>query len=262
MLLLVGLGNPGPKYENNRHNIGFMAVDNLIRRHSSFTPWKRKFNALISEGRLDGPSCTEKVILLKPQTYMNDSGQAVGEALRFYKLSAEDVIVIYDELDIAPGRLKIKTGGGHGGHNGLRSLDAHIGKDYHRIRLGIGHPGDKNKVASYVLGDFPKADQKIIEPQLEAVIEHLPNFIHDLTTSLASGKSAAQASGKFMTKVSVQPTPPKNKATPTPAENSPRNHPKNDKIKASQAKEKNEEKSLTSLAAAFQMAKDKLNNNK
>ncbi|HRP78708.1 MAG TPA: aminoacyl-tRNA hydrolase, partial [Aquamicrobium sp.] len=136
MLLIAGLGNPGPKYENNRHNVGFMAADAIARRHS-FSPWSRKFQGLIAEGRIGG----EKVLLIKPQTFMNLSGQSVGEAMRFHKLSPADLIVLYDELDLAPAKVRIKTGGGAGGHNGIRSLDAHCGKDYRRVRIGIGHPG-------------------------------------------------------------------------------------------------------------------------
>ena len=174
MLLLVGLGNPGPKYEKNRHNIGFMAVDDIVRRHS-FGPWKARFHGQIAEGRLGG----EKVLALKPTTFMNESGRAVGEALRFYKLEAADVIVIYDELDVAPGKIKVKQGGGHGGHNGLRSLDAHIGKEYWRVRLGIGHPGDKAKVHGHVLGDFAKAELPTTERVIDAVSGALPALIEE-----------------------------------------------------------------------------------
>lgn len=168
MLVLAGLGNPGPKYAANRHNIGFMAADAIVRRHSSFGPWQKKFNAEICEGRLEG----EKVLLMKPQTFMNVSGQAIGEALRFYKLGPEDLIVFYDELDLAQGKVRIKTGGGSGGHNGIKSIDAHCGKDYRRVRLGIGHPGAKERVHGHVLGDFAKADQAWLDPLLDAVGEH------------------------------------------------------------------------------------------
>ncbi|WP_425417402.1 aminoacyl-tRNA hydrolase [Oricola indica] len=168
MLVIAGLGNPGPKYAANRHNIGFMAADAIVRRHASFSPWQKKFNAEISEGRLEG----EKVLVIKPLTFMNNSGQAVGEALRFYKLGPEDLVVLYDELDLAPGKVRIKTGGGSGGHNGIRSIDAHCGKDYRRVRLGIGHPGSKERVHGYVLGDFAKADQEWLDTLLETVGEH------------------------------------------------------------------------------------------
>ncbi|MEO1748791.1 MAG: aminoacyl-tRNA hydrolase [Pseudomonadota bacterium] len=165
MKIIVGLGNPGAKYAGNRHNIGFMAADAIVRRHSSFSPWQRKFSAEISEGRLDG----EKLLIIKPQTFMNLSGQSVGEAMRFYKLGPDAISVFYDELDLAPGKVRIKTGGGHGGHNGIKSMDAHCGKDYHRVRLGIGHPGSKERVNGHVLGDFAKADHAWLEPLLDAI---------------------------------------------------------------------------------------------
>jgi PTH1 family peptidyl-tRNA hydrolase len=163
MRLIVGLGNPGAKYARNRHNIGFMAVDAIQERHSTFAPWRSRFQAEVSEGMLDG----EKVLLMKPQTFMNESGRAVGEAARFFKISPADVVVLYDELDLAPGKVRVKTGGGSGGHNGIRSIDAHLGKDYVRVRMGIGHPGHKDRVTSHVLGDFSKADQDWLTPLLE-----------------------------------------------------------------------------------------------
>jgi len=164
MLIIAGLGNPGAKYAGNRHNIGFMAVDEIVRRHG-FSPWRKKFQAEVSEGLLGG----ESVLLMKPQTYMNESGRAVGEAMRFYSLGAQDIVVLYDELDLAPGKVRVKTGGGPGGHNGIRSIDAHCGKDYRRVRLGIGHPGSKDRVTGYVLGDFAKADAEWLDPLIEAV---------------------------------------------------------------------------------------------
>ncbi len=174
MLLLVGLGNPGNKYHNNRHNIGFMAVDEIGHRHN-FSASKPKFQGLLSEGRLG----REKALILKPQTYMNLSGQSVGEAARFYKISPADIFVFHDELDIPAGKIKFKTGGGHAGHNGLRSLDQHLGKDYHRIRLGIGHPGDKDAVTGHVLGDFAKADQTWLEDLLDAISYAAPALTDD-----------------------------------------------------------------------------------
>ncbi|WP_292896795.1 MULTISPECIES: aminoacyl-tRNA hydrolase [unclassified Nitratireductor] len=185
MLLIAGLGNPGQQYERHRHNVGFMAADAIARRHS-FSSWSKKFNALVAEGRVGG----EKVLLMKPQTFVNLSGQAIGEAMRFYKIGLEDLIVFYDELDLAPGKLRIKTGGGSGGHNGIKSIDAHCGKDYRRVRIGIGHPGDKARVNAHVLGDFAKADQSWLEPLLDAVADHI--------AMLAEGDEAG-----FMNRVSL-----------------------------------------------------------
>lgn len=167
MIILAGLGNPGAQYQKNRHNIGFMAVDAIQRRHA-FSPWAKKFKGEISEGTLAG----EKVMLIKPQTFMNLSGESVGEAMRFYKLGPEDIVAIYDELDLMPGKARIKTGGGHGGHNGIKSLDAHCGLNYRRLRLGIGHPGDKSKVHNHVLGDFAKSDAEWLDPLLEALADN------------------------------------------------------------------------------------------
>jgi PTH1 family peptidyl-tRNA hydrolase len=169
MRLLVGLGNPGTAYSRNRHNIGFMAADEIVRRHS-FSGWKAKFQGELAEGTIEG----EKILVLKPGTFMNLSGQAVGAALRFHKIEPEAVTVFYDELDLAPSKIRIKQAGGSGGHNGIKSLDAHIGPNYWRVRLGIGHPGDKNLVSPYVLGDFAKADQVWLEPLLDGVARHLP----------------------------------------------------------------------------------------
>lgn len=167
MLLIAGLGNPGPQYAGHRHNIGFMAVDE-IHRDPSFSPWSKKFQGEISEGRIEG----EKVLLLKPQTFMNLSGQSVLAAASFYKIEPSRIVVLHDELDLPPGKVRVKTGGGHGGHNGLRSIDSHLGKDYRRVRLGIGHPGDKDRVSPYVLSDFAKADREWLEPLLEAVAKN------------------------------------------------------------------------------------------
>lgn len=167
MKLFAGLGNPGSKYAGHRHNIGFMAADAIARRHS-FSPWSKKFSAEVAEGRLGG----EKLLLVKPQTFMNLSGQAVGEVMRFFKLSPGDITVFYDELDLAPGKVRIKTGGGTGGHNGIKSLEAHCGKDFRRVRLGIGHPGDKARVNAHVLGDFAKADHAWRDALLDAVADH------------------------------------------------------------------------------------------
>lgn len=164
MHLFVGLGNPGEKYRNTRHNIGFMALDRISDKAGGAS-WKDKFHAQIGEVRLDG----KKVFLLKPQTFMNQSGQAVGEAMRFHNLSPAEVTVFHDELDLPTGKCRAKIGGGHAGHNGLRSLHQHIGPEYNRIRLGIGHPGDKKLVSHYVLHDFAKADQDWLNQLLDRV---------------------------------------------------------------------------------------------
>lgn len=171
MWLFVGLGNPGPKYQHNRHNIGFMAMDVFVRRHN-FSDWSKKFQGEISTGTLEG----EKIILLKPQTFMNLSGQSVQAAAAFYKIAPENIVVFYDELDLQPGKLRIKKAGGSGGHNGIKSIDSHLGQDYWRVRLGIGHPGDKNLVSNYVLGDFAKADDVWLAPLLDALADHAPRL--------------------------------------------------------------------------------------
>lgn len=167
MHLIVGLGNPGRSYARNRHNVGFLAVE-AIARAQGFGPFKKAFQGLWSEGRMAG----ERVGLLLPQTYMNESGRAVGEALRFHKLTAQDVAVLHDELDLPLGKMRVKTGGGDAGHNGLRSITAHIGGAYRRIRLGIGHPGDKALVHGHVLGDFSKAEGAAVEALCEALAKH------------------------------------------------------------------------------------------
>lgn len=173
MKLFVGLGNPGREYAFNRHNVGFMAVDAIAAAHD-FPAWRKRFSGVTCEGRLG----REQVLLLKPQTFMNESGRAVGEALRFYKLDLGDVVVFHDELDLAPGKVRVKTGGGVAGHNGLKSLTAHIGNDYVRVRIGIGHPGQKDRVTGHVLHDFVKADHAWLEPLLAAIAEEAP-FLAD-----------------------------------------------------------------------------------
>jgi peptidyl-tRNA hydrolase, PTH1 family len=169
MKLFVGLGNPGAQYALNRHNVGFMAVDAIAAAHD-FPPWRKRFSGLASEAKLGG----EQVLLFKPQTFMNDSGRAVGEAVRFYKLDLPDVIVFHDELDLAPGKVRVKAGGGVAGHNGLKSLTAHIGNDYVRVRIGIGHPGNKALVTSRVLQNFTKDEFAWLEPLLGAIAEEAP----------------------------------------------------------------------------------------
>ncbi len=189
MLLFVGLGNPGDRYADNRHNIGFMAVDEMVHRHS-FSPYRTRFSGVVSEGVLDG----EKILALKPLTFMNESGRAVGEAMRFYKLAPGDVVVFHDELDLAPGKIKVKQGGGHAGHNGLRSIISHVGADFIRVRMGIGHPGHKDRVSPYVLSDFAKADWPWVDAVCEAMADDArwlaqrdwPRFMSEVARRLAS----------------------------------------------------------------------------
>lgn len=191
MKLFVGLGNPGAKYAGNRHNIGFMALDRIAADHG-FAPWKKGFQGLAAEGRLGG----EKVVLLKPETFMNLSGQSVQAAVTFYKLQLADVTVFHDELDLAPGKCRVKQGGGHAGHNGLRSIHQHLGEAYGRVRLGIGHPGHKDAVAAYVLHDFAKADQDWLDDLMRG--------ISDGATALAEGDAT-----RFMNAVSLRVAPPR-----------------------------------------------------
>ena len=211
MQIIAGLGNPGPRYAGNRHNIGFMAADAIVRRHSSFGPWQTKWNALVSEGRIG----TQKLLVIKPQTFMNLSGQAVGEAMRFYKLGPDALTVLYDELDLAPGKVRIKRGGGSGGHNGIKSLDAHCGKDYRRVRLGIGHPGDKSQVQAHVLGDFAKSDADWLGPLLDALVDNIALLVEGDESglmnrlALAVGDRAKDAPGAPPAKNQVKsPTKP------------------------------------------------------
>jgi PTH1 family peptidyl-tRNA hydrolase len=167
MRLFVGLGNPGAEHAANRHNIGFMAVEAVARRHS-FAPFRRRFQGVVSEGTI-GP---ERVLLLLPGTYMNESGRAVAEAMRFYKLPLGDIVVFHDELELAPAKVRVKVGGGIAGHNGLRSITEHVGNDYKRVRLGIGHPGDKAMVHNYVLGNFAKADREWVATLCEVIADN------------------------------------------------------------------------------------------
>jgi PTH1 family peptidyl-tRNA hydrolase len=200
MKLWVGLGNPGAKYAGNRHNIGWMAVERIAEDHG-FGPWRSKFQGSVTEAMLGG----DKVLLLKPETFMNLSGQSVGEAMRFYKLAPGDVTVFHDELDLAPGKVRLKQGGGHAGHNGLRSIHQHIGADYARVRLGIGHPGHKDRVAAYVLSDFAKADQDWLDDVLRGVADGAPD--------LAAGDGP-----KFLNAVAKRTAPARNgpEAKPRP----------------------------------------------
>src|SRR5438874_3108093 len=178
MLLFVGLGNPGPQHVNNRHNIGFMAVQAIAKRHN-LGPWRRRFQGVATEGTI-GP---DRVLLLLPGTYMNESGRAVAEAAHFYKLGLSEIIVIHDEIELPPGKVRIKTGGGTAGHNGLRSISLHIGNDYRRVRIGVGHPGVKELVHAHVLNDFSKEESQWVEPLCE--------IIADNAALLAKGEDAS-----------------------------------------------------------------------
>jgi PTH1 family peptidyl-tRNA hydrolase len=176
--IVVGLGNPGTRYAGNRHNIGFMAVQAIARRHD-IAPWRRRFQGVSVEGTVGG----ERVLLLLPGTYMNESGRAVQEAANFYKLGPADIVVFHDELELPPAKLRVKTGGGNAGHNGLRSISAHIGNDYKRVRLGIGHPGDKNLVEPYVLQDFAKGEWPWVEALCDVVAENVGLLVGDKDSS-------------------------------------------------------------------------------
>uniref|UniRef100_UPI0035B2320A aminoacyl-tRNA hydrolase n=1 Tax=Paenirhodobacter enshiensis TaxID=1105367 RepID=UPI0035B2320A len=195
MKLWVGLGNPGAQYAGNRHNIGFMAVDRIAEDHG-FGPWRARFQGEVSEGRIG----SERIVLLKPATYMNDSGRSVRPTADFYKIPLGDITVFHDELDIAPGKCRLKQGGGHAGHNGLRSISQHMGEAYARVRLGVGHPGDKAKVANYVLGDFSKADR-------EGWLADLLHGISDGAPALARGEG-----DHFLNAVSLRVAPPRSSA--------------------------------------------------
>jgi peptidyl-tRNA hydrolase, PTH1 family len=202
MKLLVGLGNPGQEYAFNRHNVGFMAVDAIAAAHD-FPAWRKRFSGLAAEGRLG----REPVLLFKPQTFMNESGRAVGEAARFYKLELGDVVVFHDELDLAPGKVRVKSGGGVAGHNGLKSLSAHIGNDYVRVRIGIGHPGRKDRVSGYVLHDFAKADHAWLEPLLGAIAAnaaYLAEGANDKFQSRIAHAAQAEAEGASAEKPAVR----------------------------------------------------------
>ncbi len=199
MKLFVGLGNPGEKYRANRHNIGFLAVERIAERHG-FSPWRKKFQGFVSEGTIG----TDRVVLLKPETYMNESGRSVGEAQRFLKIPLSDVYVFHDELDLTPGKVKVKAGGGNAGHNGLRSISAHIENDYKRVRLGIGHPGSKDVVVHYVLNDFAKSERGWVNELLDAIADAAPylakgddaRFLSDVARTTSDEPRAGAASRK------------------------------------------------------------------
>jgi len=206
LIVFVGLGNPGEKYARHRHNIGFMAADALADAHG-FGPPREKFQAEIREGFLDGPNGREKAIALKPLTFMNDSGRAIQKAAQFYKLKPEDFVVFYDELDLAPGKLRIKTGGGAAGHNGVRSIDAHIGNGFRRVRIGIGHPGDKSMVTNHVLGNFSKSDQEWLVPMLDAIAAAAP-----FLTTGDDNRFATAVAQRLAPEKTSKPKPPKSEA--------------------------------------------------
>ena len=196
MRLLVGLGNPGRGYAHNRHNIGFLAMDEIHRQYS-LGSWRARFQGLTSEGEIG----SERVVLLKPETYMNESGRSVATAAQFYTLEPQAIIVVHDEVDLTPGRIRVKQGGGAGGHNGLRSIDAHLGPDYWRVRIGVGHPGQADLVRPYVLQDFAKDERPLMSKVIVAAVEALPLLL------------AGDANG-FMNKVVVAVTPPSPKVKP------------------------------------------------
>jgi len=201
MLLVVGLGNPGSRHARNRHNIGFMAIDAIARRHG-FARFRARFHGQAAAGAIAG----RKAVALKPLTFMNDSGRSVAAAAAFYRLPPADVVVLHDEIDLASGRLRVKTGGGHAGHNGLRSIHAHLGAGFRRVRLGVGHPGDKDRVAGHVLKNFAKSDQAWLETILEAI-------------ALNFGLVVEGDDEAFMSKVALAVAPPRPKrAKPPPAE--------------------------------------------
>jgi PTH1 family peptidyl-tRNA hydrolase len=191
MKLFVGLGNPGPKYARNRHNVGFMALDRIAADHSA-TPWRAKFQGQLCEVVLG----SSKVLLLKPETFMNLSGQSVGEAARFHKIPVGDIVVFHDELDLAPGKCRVKQGGGHAGHNGLRSLHQHLTDAYARVRIGIGHPGHKDRVSAYVLSDFAKSDADWLDDLLRGLSDGAPDL-------------AAGDTGRFLNAVALRTAPPR-----------------------------------------------------
>jgi PTH1 family peptidyl-tRNA hydrolase len=209
MKLFVGLGNPGAQYAFNRHNVGFMAVDAIAAAHD-FPSWRKRFSGLAAEGKLG----RETVLLLKPGTYVNESGRSVGEAVRFFKLELADVLVFHDELDLAPGKVRVKTGGGTAGHNGLRSLTAHIGNDYVRVRIGIGHPGHKDLVQSWVLHDFVKADRVWLEPLLGAIARAAPSLAEGANEKFQSFVARAMQSEAEAEEQS-EPALPQRQANPS-----------------------------------------------
>lgn len=209
MKLFVGLGNPGTKYAQHRHNVGFMAIDKIADRHGADN-WRRRFQSETADVRIGG----ERVLLLKPTTYMNESGQSVGEACRFLKIPDSDVYVFHDEIDLAPGKLKVKTGGGNAGHNGLRSISAHIGNEYPRVRIGVGHPGVKDAVAHYVLHDFHKVEYDWLDPMLDAMAEAAPFLAKGDTSRFLSQVAQALRAQEKAQEEAPEPAPAKKPAPP------------------------------------------------
>ncbi len=220
MQLWVGLGNPGAKYAANRHNIGFMALDRIAADHG-FGPWRKGYQGLVSEGRFG----SERVILLKPETFMNLSGQSVRAAADFYKIPVEAITVFHDELDLAPGKCRLKSGGGHAGHNGLRSIHQHMGEAYDRVRLGIGHPGHKDRVAAYVLSDFAKAEADWLDDLMRGISDGAPalaagdgaKFLNAVSLRTAPPRSSGGAQGKRGAAETPAPKTPKAEAKPATA---------------------------------------------
>ena len=220
MKLFVGLGNPGSEHARQRHNVGFMAVERIAERHG-LGPWKKRFHGLVCEGPIGG----NRVMLLKPQTYMNDSGRSVGEAQRYLRIDEGDIYVFHDELDLTPGKLKVKTGGGNAGHNGLRSLSAHVGNEYARVRIGIGHPGSKDLVKNWVLQNFVKSDREWLEPLLGAIGKAAPDLAEGANDKFQSFVAHAMHTEAEAANDQPEPAPRKRDATsnagsgkPTPAE--------------------------------------------
>jgi len=224
MLIIVGLGNPGAEYKRHRHNVGFMAVDAIHRRHG-FPPWRRRFHAEVSEGTLAG----ERTLLLKPQTFMNESGRAVGEAARFYKVEPEDIVVIHDEVDLPPSKIRMKTGGGTAGHNGLRSIAPTIGDGFRRLRIGVGHPGVKEMVPIHVLHDFAKTDAAWLDPLLDAIGDAAPllaegkdstfaNRLHEALGAKEDPKKKAKPEKEMPAPAESKPEPPERPAAEAPPE--------------------------------------------
>jgi PTH1 family peptidyl-tRNA hydrolase len=192
MLLFVGLGNPGERYAGNRHNIGFMAVQAIAKRHD-IAPWRRKFQGVALEGAIGA----EKVLLLLPGTFMNESGRAVAEAAHFYKLDAGHIVVFHDEAELTPGKVRLKKGGGNAGHNGLRSISEHIGNDYHRVRLGIGHPGNKDMMESYVLQDFAKSERPWVDALCDIIADNVALLIEGKDSTFQNKVHLAMAAKGF-----------------------------------------------------------------